>query len=109
MAAGGRELLLLFGFGGSFAFVRFHALRKNIGTRVTILRNDREPLSIANVNDFVALGVFLAVVADRGVARNLIVLVDNGVANAAMLADVDVIQQDAVVDGRVAVDENRIE
>ena len=109
MAAGGRELLLLFGFGGSFAFVRLHALRKNVGTRVTVLRNDREPLSVANVNDFVALGVFLAVVADRGVARNLIVLVDNGVANAAMLADVDVIQQDAVVDGRVAVDENRIE
>ena len=109
-AAGERGLLLLFRFrGGSFALVRLHALRKNVGTRVTVLRNDREPLAVADVNDFVTLGVLLAVVTDRGVARNLIVLVDDGVADAAMLADVDVVQQDAVVNGRVAVDEHRVE
>ena len=81
---------------------------------MAFLRDHGQPLRIAllvdaEVDHEIALLVVGLVVADDRAARDHVVLVDDGVADAAVFADVDVGQQDAVMDGGVAVDEDLVE
>ena len=76
---------------------------------MAVFRNHRQPLSVSDINDFVTLGVLFAVITDRGIARNDVVFVDDCIADTAVFANIDIVQQNAVVNGRIAVNINRIE
>lgn len=69
-------------------------------------RNHRKPLSVVKIDDMVMLCILRAVVTDGGVARNGVVLVNDGIADSAVLADINIIQQNAVVNSRIAVNKN---
>ena len=73
------------------------------------LRNDREPLSVFQIDHMIFLGILILIISDRGVPRNDIVLVDDRITDSAVFSDIHIIEEDAVVDGRIAVDMHGVE
>lgn len=93
--------------------MRLKALGKFKHLVMPVFRNDGEPcvrsVFWSEIDNRVTLCIFLAVIPDDRSARNHVVLVNDAVADAAVLSDIDVVQQDGIMHRGIAVHENRVE
>ena len=89
-------------------YTGFQSLLQFQLVRVTVFGNDRQPGVIIEREGLIMLFIFSTVITDHSVGRDHVMFVDDAVADTAVFTDRDIVQQDAVMNGCIAVNVNRV-